>query len=72
MRESNTATPVSSPCLFSAQHPNKGLPLFHEDFSTAIVTLRVITITKSDYGTFIIIQDVGTSEGRVRDGCGSQ
>ncbi|XP_060921536.1 uncharacterized protein zgc:161969 isoform X2 [Labrus mixtus] len=36
------------------QHLNKGLPPFHEETSSAIVTLRVITITKPDYGTFNI------------------
>lgn len=64
-------TTVAAPCLFPRQCLNKGLPLFHEDFSTTLVTLRVITITKSDYDTYITDQDDSNSGNRVRHGCGA-
>lgn len=57
-------------CVFWVTSEQRPAP-FHEDFSTAIVTLRVITITKSDYDTFIIFQEVNNSKGSVRNGCGS-
>lgn len=62
----NSDDSVLSFVVFRATSEQRPAP-FHEDFSTAIVTLRVITITKSDYDTFIIFQDVDNSIDNVRN-----
>lgn len=71
MRGTSSDNSVSSLSIFCAASEQRPAP-FHEGFSTAIVTLRVITITKSDYDTFIIYQDVANGLDSVRNGCGAK